>query len=200
MKPFFVFLSFFTFTFSACCRYSPSSFFKFRNIASLFLPICRLPLTFLFSFLIYIYIYFLAGFFSYSFITLQKWETEWWTSDNIHNYLSLRIFSRFSLATRRRFCAVGRKQNRFISRTPRLSSSSSSPLVHSSFSNSYSASSSSSPRRSPRSHCRRALICLEVLSSFRCRVVYLMGGVEMKSGQAVMTRCHHAVFQSLSVF
>lgn len=70
MKPFF--LSFFTFTFSVCCRYSP--FFKFRNIASsLFLPIRLPPLTFLFfSFLIYIYIYFLAAFFFFLFYYFTK--------------------------------------------------------------------------------------------------------------------------------
>ena len=35
--------------------------------------------------------------------------------------------------------------------------------------------------RSPHSHCRRALICLEVLSSFRCRVVYLEKKEEKKT-------------------
>lgn len=71
---------------------------KFCNIASSLILLIFHLLLLVFLVLIYIYIFFSGFFFLFSYFT--KWETEWWTADNIYNYFPLLIIIRFLLTWR----------------------------------------------------------------------------------------------------
>lgn len=103
INPLFFFLPFLFRTLSV------GSDLKSSNIASsLILPILHLLLS-VSLFLIYIYIFF-SGFFFFFFSYFTKWETEWWTADNIYNYFPLLIVIRSHLTPEMIFLFVRCKQ------------------------------------------------------------------------------------------
>lgn len=127
--------------------------FKFCNIASS-LILRSFPLLVFRLFLIYLYIIFSWLFFS--FLTLQN---ERQNDGRLTIYIIIFLF----LISAGVFWPAGEVSSFVVNNQvdqPQAFLSSAFAL--------------SLPRRLL--HCRRALICLEVLSSFRCRVVYLVGG------------------------